>query len=79
MDEIKEIIVNLKMESKILRSLVDTILDSCGLDYCEKGLSIRSDSEILTIIKTFYPEEYDNALTDLKAEAKAKETEEELV
>ena len=68
MDEIKEIIVNLKIDSKILRTLIDTILDSCGLDYMEKDLSIRNDSKILTVLKTFYPDEYSNKLETLKKE-----------
>lgn len=73
MDEITEIIVNLKSDSKILRTLIDTILDSCGLDYMEKDLSIRNDSKILTVLKTFYPDEYSNKLETLKSK------EEELV
>lgn len=68
MDEITEIIVNLKSDSKILRTLIDTILDSCGLDYMEKDLSIRNDSKILTVLKTFYPDEYSNKFETLKKE-----------
>lgn len=68
MDEIKEAIVNLKIDSKILRTLIDTILDSCGLDYMEKDLSIRNDSKILTVLKTFYPDEYSIKLETLKKE-----------
>lgn len=73
MDEIKEIIVNLKIDSKILRTLIDTILDSCGLDYKETDLCIRNDDKILTILKTFYPDEYSNRLEALKSKLKEEE------
>lgn len=72
MDEIKELILNLKMESKILQALVDEILGSCELSYTGKYLSITCDNKILTIIKTFYPEEYNNRLLDLKQDLKKK-------
>lgn len=75
MDEIKEMIVNLKMESRILTTLIDTILEACDLDFTGEDLSIRSDSKILTVVKTFYPDEYDNCLTDLKDKAKKLEEE----
>ena len=67
MDEIKEAIINLKIDSKILRTLIDTILDSCGLDYKETDLSIRNDDKILTVLKTFYPDEYSIKLETLKS------------
>lgn len=76
MDEIKEAIINLKIDSKILRTLIDTILDSCEIDYYDKALTVRRDERILTIVKTFYPDEYENRLKDLKEK---KEKEEELV
>lgn len=82
MDEITDIIVNLKSDSKILRTLIDTILDSCGLDYMEEDLSIRIDSKILTVLKTFYPDEYSNKLKTLKSKLvtvkECKEEEEEI-
>ncbi len=77
MDEIKEAIINLKIDSKILRTLIDTILDSCEAYYYDKGtLTIKRDERILTIVKTFYPDEYENRLKDL---TEKKEKEEELV
>lgn len=79
MDEIKEAIINLKIDSKILRTLIDTILDSCGLDYMETNLSIRNDGKILTILKTFYPDEYSNKLESLKSKVVKECKEEELV
>lgn len=79
MDEIKEAIINLKIDSKILRTLIDTILDSCDLDYMEKDLSIRNDDKILTILKTFYPDEYSIKLETLKSKLVKECKEEELV
>jgi hypothetical protein len=79
MDEIKEAIVNLKIDSKILRTLIDTILDSCCLDYMETDLSIRNDGKILAIVKTFYPDEYENRLKGLKELKEKKDKEEEPV
>lgn len=79
MDEIKEAIINLKIDSKILRTFIDTILDSCDLDYYGTDLSIRTDGKILTVLKTFYPDEYENRLKDLKDLKEKKEKEEELV
>ena len=79
MDEIKEAIINLKIDSKILRTLIDTILDSCGLDYMETDLSIRNDGKILTVLKTFYPDEYSNKLESLKSKTVKECKEEELV
>lgn len=76
MDEIKEAIVNLKIDSKILRTLIDTILDSCKVDYYAEALTIKRDDRILAIVKTFYPDEYENRLKDLKEK---KEKEEDLV
>jgi len=73
MDEIKEAIINLKVESKILTTLIDTILDSCEIDYYGKDLRIGSDSKIITVIKTFYPDEYDNRFKALKEKDKEKE------
>lgn len=79
MDEIKEAIINLKIDSKVLRTLIDTIFDSCGLDYMEKDLSIRNDDKILTILKTFYPDEYSIKLETLKSKLVKECKEEELV
>lgn len=72
MDEIREIIVNLKIESKILSTLKDEILDACDLDYTGEDLIIRRYDKILTIIKTFYPDEYDVCLTQRKIELEDK-------
>ena len=79
MDEIKEAIINLKIDSKILRTLIDTILDSCEVDYYDKTLTVRRDEGILAIVKTFYPDEYENRLKDLKDLKEKKEKEEEPV
>lgn len=66
MDEIKEAIVNLKIDAKILRTLIDTILDACRLGY-GGDLRIYNDEKVFTVIKTFYPDEYNNRLESLKA------------
>lgn len=73
MDEIKEAIINLKVESKILTTLIDTILDSCKLDYYDNDLRIGSDNRILTVVKTFYPDEYNNRFKALKEKDKEEE------
>lgn len=73
MDEIKEAIINLKVESKILTTLIDTILDSCEIDYYGRDLRIGSDSKIITVIKTFYPDEYNNRFEALKEKNKEEE------
>jgi len=67
-NEIIEQLAEAKMESKIMRALIDTILDNSKLTYDGEGLRIESDSEMLAIIKAFFSDEYDNRLTQLKAE-----------
>lgn len=67
--ELIDTIVNLKVESKTLRLLVDTILDSCRISYGGDGLRIDNDDRILTIVKAFYGDEYINKFNDLKEEA----------
>lgn len=57
-----------KLESKIMTALIDTILDNSRLTYDGDGLRIESDSEMYAIIKAFFSDEYDNRLTQLKAE-----------
>jgi len=68
--ELIEIIVNLKMESKILRGLVDVILDNTYLGY-DNSLKLANENRVLTVIKTFYIEEYNNRLRELKADKQA--------
>ena len=67
--ELIDIIVSLKIESKTLRLLVDTILDSCRIAYGGEGLRIDNDDRILTIVKAFYGDEYIKKFNDLKEEA----------
>ena len=67
-NEIIEQLAEAKLESKIMRALIDTILDNSKLTYDGEGLRIESDSEMLAIIKAFFSDEYDNRLTQLKAE-----------
>lgn len=67
-NEIIEQLAEAKLESKIMRALIDTILDNSKLTYDGEGLRIESDSEMFAIIKAFFSDEYDNRLTQLKAE-----------
>lgn len=69
--ELIEIIVNLKMESKILRGLVDVILDNTYLGYTDGELRLTNEERILTVIKTFYGDECSNRLKELKADKQA--------
>lgn len=69
--ELIEIIVRLKLESKILRGLVDVILDNTYLGYDDNSLRLANEDKVLTVIKTFYIEEYNNRLRDLKADKQA--------
>ena len=64
--ELMEIIVNLKMESKILRGLVNVILDNTYLGY-DNGLRLSNENMVLAVVKTFYKDEYENRLKELKA------------
>ena len=57
-----------KLESKIMTALIDTILDNSSLAYSKDELRLESDSEMFAIIKAFFSDEYDNRLTQLKAE-----------
>ena len=70
-NELNEIIVRLKLESKILRGLVDVILDNTYLGYDDNSLRLANEDRVLTVIKTFYIEEYNNRLRDLKADKQA--------
>lgn len=70
-NEIIEQLAEAKLESKIMRALIDTILDNSKLTYDREGLRIESDSEMFAIIKAFFSDEYDNRLTQLKAERDA--------
>ena len=75
--ELIDMIVRLKVESKILRGLVDTILDACRLSYDGKELIIGTDSQVFAVIRAFFGDEYDIRYRELK-ELKAKnETESE--
>lgn len=69
--ELIEIIVNLKMESKILRGLVDVILDNTCLGYTEDNLRLPNEDKVLTVIKTFYGDEYENRLKKLMDDRRA--------
>lgn len=69
--EINEIIVDLKLNSKILRGLVDTILDNTKVDYSGDTLTIVDSAPILAVVKAFYGDEYNNCLKERKGEREA--------
>ena len=68
-NEMIEELAQAKMGSKIMRALIDTILDNSKLTYDGAGLRIESDSEMFAIIKAFFSDEYENRFDQLKAEA----------
>ena len=72
-------LAELKVQSKILRGLVDVILDSCRLNYDHTSLVVEDDAAIMAVLKAFYRDEFDNCVAELreaerfkKAEAKRK-------
>ena len=65
-------LAELKVQSKILRGLVDVIFDSCRLNYDHTSLVVDDDAPIMAVLKAFYRDEFDNCLSELKAEAKRK-------
>lgn len=68
--ELVEMIVRLKMESKILRGLVDVILDNTYLSY-DESLRLTNEDRVFSVLKTFYNDEINNRLKELKAEKQA--------
>ena len=64
-NEIIEQLAEAKLERKIMRALIDTILDNSKLSYDGEGLRIESDSEMFAIIKAFFSDEYENRMTQL--------------
>ena len=70
-NEINEIIVDLKLNSKILRGLVDTILDNSKVDYSGETLTIADSAPILAVIKALYGDEYNNCLKEKISEREA--------
>lgn len=68
-----ENLADLKVQSKILRGLVDVIFDSCRLNYDGTRLVIDEDMAILAVLKAFYSDELDNRVAELKRKAAEKE------
>ena len=71
LNEVSEIIVDLKLNSKILRGLVDIILDNTKVDYTGDTLAIADSAPILAVIKAFYGDEYNNCLKEKISEREA--------
>ena len=74
-NELMEMIVRLKCESKILRGLVDSILDSTYLSYNGEDLRVGDGDRILTVLNTFFGDEVNNRIEQLKAESVKEESE----
>ena len=74
--ELIDMIVRLKVESKILRGLIDVIFEGSRLTYDEKELIVGNDSQLFAVIKAFFGDEYDNRLKELKDLKAKNETEE---
>ena len=74
-NELVEMIVRLKCESRILRGLVDTILDNTRLSYSEDSIRIAEDEPVIMVLKAFFGDEVKNRLEELKAEREKEESE----
>ena len=70
-------LAELKVQSKILRGLVDVIFDSCRLNYDGTSLLVEDDGAIMSVLKAFYRDEFNNCVSELKSQAKAKKAAEE--
>lgn len=70
-------LAELKVQSKILRGLVDVIFDSCRLNYDGTSLLVEDDGAIMSVLKAFYRDEFDNCVSELKSQAEAKKAAEE--
>lgn len=65
-------LAELKVQSKILRGLVDVIFDSSRLNYDGTSLVVEDDGAIMSVLKAFYRDEFDNCVSELKRKAEAK-------
>lgn len=74
--ELIDMIVNLKVDGKALNILIDTILDNCRLGYDDESLMIKNDDAVLSVIRAFRPDEYNNCLAALKEEREKLKAEE---
>lgn len=74
--ELIDMIVNLKLDGKAFQVLVDTILDNARLGYDDESLMIKNDDAVLSVIRAFRPDEYNNRLAALKAEREKLKAEE---
>lgn len=67
--EIMEAATKLKADSKILRGIIDYILDASRLDYTGENLRFDDPDGILLFIKVFFGDEYDNRVRYLQEKA----------
>ena len=65
-------IAELKVQSKILRGLVDVIFDSCRLNYDHTSLVVEDDDAIMAVLKAFYRDEFNNRVEDLRCRVENK-------
>ena len=77
MNELYEALVEAKIDSRALTILVDTILDNCYLNY-DGEITITRDASkaILSVVRAFRNEEYNNRYKELKDFEANKEREE---
>ena len=73
--ELMDLLVRLKVESKILRGLVDAILDNTYLNYSGDNLKLEScgADTVITIVKAFFGDEVDNRIKELNAKRRKEE------
>lgn len=71
--EIMEAATKLKADSKILRGIIDYILDNSRLDYTGENLRFDDPDGILLFVKAFFGDEYDNRVRYLKEKAEEDE------
>lgn len=65
-NELRGMIADEFFDSRILRALIDTILDTAELDYTGEDLTIKNDKRLLAVVRAFYDEEYIYRLNQLK-------------
>ena len=70
-------LAELKVQSKILRGLVDVIFDSSRLNYDGTSLIVEDDAAIMAVLKAFYRDEFDNCVKELKRAAETRKAVEE--
>ena len=68
-------LADLKVQSKILRGLVDVIFDSSRLSYDGTSLIVEDDAAIMAVLKAFYRDEFVSCVVELKEAERFKKAE----